>query len=254
MRRMLVTCLTVLAGLGGWTGLAGAELVSAASVVSAAQPVTGPVEPDAETAPDVLLKTATLAVAARLKPDRNLQTSNPESFAEMMESTVLPLFDFRHMTRLAVARQLARRLVRTTGRTRRRVQALLVRDYAAALTNHHDKAIIYKPLRIAPGETDVTVKSIMRWPGSERTAIDYDMEKTPSGWKIYDIRIDRHQPDSTYRSPFAKTIREDGVDALIESLASRSRQKGPAPGLNEGRSQLFFLMYSAVQSFFSRDR
>lgn len=254
MRRMLVTCFTVLAGLGGWTGLAGAELVSAASAVSAVHPATELVGPDAETAPDVLLRTATLAVAAKLKQDRNLQTSNPESFAEMMESTVLPLFDFRHMTRLAVARNWRGASSEQQDALVAGFRALLVRDYATALTNHHDKAITYKPLRIAPGETDVTVKSIMKPPGTERTAIDYDMEKTRSGWKIYDIRIDGISLISTYRSPFAKTIREDGVDPLIESLASTNRQAGPAPRLTEGRSQLFFLMYSAVKSFFNCDR
>jgi len=254
MRRILVMYFAALAGIGGWTGPASAELVSAPGAVAAMHPVMRLVEPPAETPPDVLLRTATLVVVARLKQDRNLQTSSPDRFAEMMESTVLPLFDFRRMTRLAVARNWRGASSEQQDALVAGFRALLVRDYATALTNHHDKAITYKPLRIAPGETDVTVKSIMKWPGAERTAIDYDMEKTPSGWKIYDIRIDGISLISTYRSPFAKTIREDGVDALIESLASSNRQTGPEPRFSEGGTKLLFLMYSAVQTFFNRDR
>lgn len=254
MHRMLVMCFAALTGLGGWTGPASAELVSAPGAVAAMHPVTGLVEPPVETPPDVLLRTATLVVIARLKQDRNLQTNSPELFTEMMESTILPLFDFRRMTQLAVARNWRGASSEQQDALVAGFRALLVRDYATALTNHHNKAIIYKPLRIAPGETDVTVKSIMKWPGAERTAIDYDMEKTSSGWKIYDVRIAGISLVSSYRSPFAKTIRDDGVDALIESLASSNRQAGPAPRFNESGSQLLFLMYSAVQSFFHRDR
>lgn len=200
--------------------------------------------------PDMLLKAATLEVIAKLKQDRRLQTNSPKQFTELVESTILPLFDFQHMTRLAVARnwRLAsseQQIALVTG-----FRALLLHTYASALTTYHDQSIEYKPLRMAPGETDVTVKSTMKQPNAERMSVDYDMEKTAIGWKIYDVRIADISLISTYRTPFAQTIREGGVSGLIDSLAARTRQTDAGLDPDVDGTQYFLMMYSVIRNFF----
>jgi phospholipid transport system substrate-binding protein len=198
----------------------------------------------------VLLGAATLAVVTRLRQDKHLQTSHPEKYAKLIETTVLPLFDFSHMTRLALGRHWhlaspAQQDALTDG-----FRTLLVHTYSTALTNYHEQVIEYKPPHMAPGETDVTVKSTVKPPGAERTAIDYDLEKTPAGWKIYDVSISGISLVSTYRSSFAETIRDSGVDGLIEWLATRTRQIDAAPRSDEDGAGILVLMYSAIQNFF----
>ena len=254
MRRILVTCFAAFAGLAGGTGPACAELAAAPSSVSATRPAGALAEHAPEVAPDILLRAATLSVVAALNQDTNLETDNPEQFAKLVESKVLPLFDFRHMTRLAVARNWHRASPEQQGALVAGFRTLLVRNYATALTNYRDQVIEYKPLRMAPGQTDVTVKSFIKQDDAERMTIDYDMEKTSFGWKIYDVRVAGISLVSTYRSPFAETIRDGGVDALIESLALRNQQTERAPRFDEGGAPFFVLMYSAIQSFLRRDR
>ncbi len=75
-----------------------------------------------------------------------------------------------------------------------------------------------------PGATEVTVKSDVKQPGAERMTIDYDMEKTPAGWKVYDIKVAGVSLVTTYRDTFAGKVRDGGVDGLIKSLSDKNRQ------------------------------
>ncbi|MDO8596863.1 MAG: ABC transporter substrate-binding protein, partial [Sulfuricaulis sp.] len=114
-------------------------LVDVRQPVLANLPVTGPIAPAPEAAPDVLLSAATLVVTANLKQDNNLQTNSPEKIAELVESTLLPLFDFRHMTRLAAARNWRLASPEQQDTLTAEFRTLLVRAYSAALTNYHDQ-------------------------------------------------------------------------------------------------------------------
>jgi len=56
--------------------------------------------------------------------------------------------------------------------------------------------------------------------------IDYDMEMTPVGWKVYDIKVGGVSLITTYRETFAEVVRDDGVDGLIKSLSDKNRAAG----------------------------
>jgi phospholipid transport system substrate-binding protein len=55
-------------------------------------------------------------------------------------------------------------------------------------------------------------------------AIDYEMEKTPNGWKVYDVKVEGVSLVTTYRDTFTSEVKEGGVDGLIKSLAAKNRQ------------------------------
>jgi phospholipid transport system substrate-binding protein len=50
------------------------------------------------------------------------------------------------------------------------------------------------------------------------------MEKTPSGWKVYDVVVGGVSLVTTYRDTFANEIRNAGVDGLIKTLSDKNRQ------------------------------
>ena len=178
-----------------------------------------------EVAPDVMLNAVTLEVIAIIKQDADFQAGRPMKVTHLVETKILPLFDFARMTRVAVARnwRLASPEQQTT--LTAEFETLLVRSYSAALSSYRDQVIQFKRLRIEPGDTEVTVRSDVTEPGRERTTIDYDMEKTPAGWKVYDVKIGGVSLVTTYRQTFAEKIRDGGVDGLIKSLSDKNRQK-----------------------------
>jgi phospholipid transport system substrate-binding protein len=177
-------------------------------------------------APDALLRAVSVDVIDSIRLEQTLQPADPVKVAALVESRILPLFDFVHMTRLATARnwRLAtpeqRRVLTLEFRT------LLLRTYSTALGRYRGEAIEFRQLRLAPLDTEVTVRSVVKQPGKARMTLDYDMEKTPEGWKIYDIKVAGVRLATTYRDVFAEEVRNGGVDGLIQFLADENRGAG----------------------------
>lgn len=177
-----------------------------------------------DVAPDALLKAVTMEVIEIIRHDKEIQAGNPAKVAALVESTILPHFDFAHMTRIAVARNWRLSTDEQKKSLITEFKTLLVRTYSAALASYRDQTIEFKRLRAAPGDTEVTVKSVMRQSGAEPLSMDYDMEKMAAGWKVYDIKIEGISLITTYRESFASRVREGGVDGLIKSLFDKNRQ------------------------------
>jgi phospholipid transport system substrate-binding protein len=101
---------------------------------------------------------------------------------------------------------------------------LLVRTYSGALASYRDQVIEFRPLRAQPGDTEVTVRSLVRQPGAEAIAIEYDLEKSGAAWKVFDVRVGGMSLVATYRTTFAEQVRNHGIDGLIDSLSSKNRR------------------------------
>lgn len=235
MRARLLASLAVLTGL-----IAGSPALATNNVAPAA-PVAA-----VSDAPDALLSAATAAVIARLRQSDTADAKNAKGIAELVETTILPLFDFRHMTQLAIARNWKLASPEQQAALTSEFRTLLVRTYYAALVNYRDEVIQYKPLLLAPNDTDVTVKSTVKKPGVERMTIDYDMEKTAAGWKVYDIRISGISLTTTYRSSFAEIIRDGSIDALISYLAAKNRQASLGPRSDDSEARGLILLYGVA--------
>jgi phospholipid transport system substrate-binding protein len=210
-------------GLAGW---ANAVDISPAQGAAPSQAVS----------PDFLLNAATLDVVAIIEQDRDFQAGRPMKAAPLIETRILPLFDFVRMTRMAVARNW--RLASPAQQTAltSEFKTLLVRSYSTALSAYRDPVIEFQPLRTALDATEVTVRSNVKQAGRERMAIDYDMEKTPAGWKVYDIKVGGVSLVTTYREAFFEQVRDGGVDGLIRSLSDQNRPRDPSPQSFKDRS------------------
>ncbi len=179
-----------------------------------------------DVAPDALLNSITTEVIAIIKEDAAIRAGNTAKVAVLVETRILPHFDFTRMTQLAVARNWRAASPEQQLALTAEFKTLLVRTYSTALSSYRDQVIEYRPLRAAPDATEVKVRSDVRQPGRERLSIDYDMEKTPAGWKVYDIHIAGVSLVTTYRETFASRVRDGGIESLIKSLSDKNRQDG----------------------------
>lgn len=124
---------------------------------------------------------------------------------------------------------------------------MLVRTYSTALSGYRDQVVEFKPLRAASGDTEVTVKSIVKQSGAAPLTIDYDLERLAAGWMVYDIKIEGVSMVTTYRETFAIQVREGGVDGLIKTLSEKNRQNDTRLRSRQ-REKFDFLV--VVRSFF----
>ncbi len=195
-----------------------------------------------DAAPDVMLAAVTTAVTASLRAERGQKSPTPGKVSEIVQSMILPLFNFQHMTQFALGRNWRLATPEQQGTLVAEFTSLLVRTYSAALTNYRDQPIEYKPLRLTPGDADVTVRSSVKQTASQRVSIDYDMEKTAAGWKVYDVKIGGISLITTYQSNFAQLIQEGGVAKLIQTLAEKNRPTGGSVSSGtEGATVLLFV-------------
>jgi len=174
--------------------------------------------------PDALMKAVTSEVTAILKHDRAAGART--DIEQLVAKKILPLFDFRRMTSMAVARNWSGASPAQQNALVEEFRTLLVRTYSGSLANYRDQEIEYKPLRGPAGATEVLVMSSMRQPGAQALSIDYEMADTAAGWKVYDVKVAGVSLVLNYRETFAAEIRNNGIDGLIKTLAAKNRAAG----------------------------
>jgi phospholipid transport system substrate-binding protein len=179
--------------------------------------------------PDALVKTISLEVLAAIRQDKDIQAGNPKRIASLVEAKILPHFDFAHTTRIAMGANWRRASPEQREQLVREFKTLLVRTYSSALAAYRDQVIEFKPLRAQVGDAQVTVRSEVRQSGAQAVSIDYEMEKTASGWKVYDVKISGASLAATYRDIFAEEVRNHGIEGLIDSLSSKNHQNDARP-------------------------
>ncbi len=176
-----------------------------------------------EAAPDVMVKNVTLEVIDIIGKDKDIQSGNQRKVVELVEAKVLPHFNFTAMTRLAVATNWEKSTADQKKQLTEEFKTLLVRTYSSALSTYRDQKFDFRPLRAKPTDTDVTVHVKIAQGGREPVSLEYDMEKSPAGWKVYDVRVGGVSLVANYRTEFANEIRASGIDGLIKGLAAKNR-------------------------------
>lgn len=177
----------------------------------------------AEVAPDVMVKETAQDVLAIIKKDKDIQNGNQKKINDLVEAKVLPHFDFKRMTQLAVGKDWRQATPVQQEALVNEFRTLLVRTYSSSLSAYKNQVIDYKPLRMQPGETDVTVKTVVNQPGGQPIPIDYSLQKTADGWKVYDVVVDNISLVTNYRGSFSSEIRKSGIDGLIKTLVDKNR-------------------------------
>jgi len=179
-------------------------------------------------APDALVKTVTLEVVELIARDKEIQSGNRAKLIGLIEEKVLPHFNFTAMTALAMGQSWNKTTPEQKKILTQEFRMLLVRTYASALAAYSDQKLDFRPLRAKATDTDVTVNVRVLQSGAQPVPIDYNMEKTSSGWKVYDVMVGGVSLVANYRTEFSNVVRESGIDGLIRNLQSKNRPPQPA--------------------------
>ena len=175
-------------------------------------------------APDVLVKNVTTEVVDLIAKDKEIKSGGRAKLVEVIEGKVLPHFNFTAMTALAMGQNWAKASPEQKKLLTEQFRTLLVRTYASALAAYSEQKFDFRPLRAKATDTDVTVSVRVMQPGAQPVPIDYSMEKTGSGWKVYDVNVGGVSLIANYRTEFANTVRASGIDGLIKDLHKKNQQ------------------------------
>lgn len=175
--------------------------------------------------PDAMVKRVTDEVLTIVRTDKDIQSGNSKKAIELVETKVLPHFNFMRMTALAVGKDWNKATPEQKKRLAKEFETLLVRTYSNALTAYKNQSVIYKPFKMQAGDTDVLVRTEIRQPGQQAVQLDYGVEKGDNGsWKVYDVVVAGISLVTNYRESFAQEVRAGGIDGLIEKIAEKNKQ------------------------------
>ena len=177
----------------------------------------------AEVSPDTLVDNTAQEVLSIVRQDKELRAGNMAKILDLVEAKVLPHFNFTRMTRLAMGKNWNKATPQQQEELVKEFRTLLVRTYSNALSTYSDYKIKVEPLRSKAEDTDTTVKTKVMQDSGQPVDIDYSMEKTGDGWKVYDVTVAGVSLVTNYRSTFNSQIREGGVEKLLKTLGDKNR-------------------------------
>jgi phospholipid transport system substrate-binding protein len=175
-----------------------------------------------EEAPDAMVKRLSTEVLATIKADPAIQAGDVNRVIALVDSKIMPNVNFTRMTASVVGRYWRQATPEQQKQLQDEFKTLLVRTYSGALGEVKDQTLSFRPMRSKPEDTEVVVRSEVRGRG-DPIQLDYRMEKTPTGWKIYDLNVLGVWLVETYRTQFAQEIGSKGIDGLIASLVQRNK-------------------------------
>jgi phospholipid transport system substrate-binding protein len=181
-----------------------------------------PVRAQQDLGPEDLVRKVTRDVLDAIRSDKQLAAGDRQKALRLAEEKVLPLIDFEEAARLAVGRAWAQATPEQRKKLVEEFRKMLVRTYSNAISAYEGQTMKVLPVRMKPGDTEVTVHNQYIRAGSTPLPVDYQMHKTGQGWKIYDITVEGVSLVLTYRSEFDAVVKQSGIDGLIKRLEEKN--------------------------------
>lgn len=173
--------------------------------------------------PDVLIKTITQDVLNTAKSDQALHAGDLSHITALVNEKILPYTDFERTTQIVVGRYWRQATPQQRSQLIDQFKQLLIRTYSGAISQIQNQTIEYLPYRAAPDATDTVVRTRVNNQG-QTIELDYRLEKTARGWRVYDLNVLGAWLIQTYQQQFAEQIQRDGIDGLIKFLTARNAQ------------------------------
>jgi phospholipid transport system substrate-binding protein len=183
----------------------------------------------AQEAPDVLIKRVSEEILDLARTDKQIQAGNQQRIMEVVQGKILPHVDFHRMTASAAGRYWREANAEQQAALTSEFKTLLIYTYSGAIAQIRNQKLEFKPMRAAADDTDVEVRSNVIQQRGEPISLNYRLEKTPGGWKIYDVNILGAWLVETYKGSFSAEIQKGGIDGLIKALAERNKRLAANP-------------------------
>jgi len=182
----------------------------------------------ADEAPDQLIKRLSQEILDTAKNDKDIQAGNQKKIYDMVEGKILPFIDFQRMTSLAAGKSWREATPEQQKQLTTEFRTLLIFTYSGAMSQIKDQRVEFKPFRAAADDTDVEVKTSVVQSRGEPIQLNYRLQKSATGWKIYDINVLGAWLVETYKGSFSAEISKSGIDGLIKTLSDKNKKLAAA--------------------------
>jgi phospholipid transport system substrate-binding protein len=172
--------------------------------------------------PEQLVQKITEEVLTAIKSDQQLARGDKVKAIKLAEEKVLPYIDFEEATRLAVGRAWSQASPEQRKKLVSEFRNMLVRTYSNAIEAYQGQSLKVLPSRKQDAKDEATVRAQFMRPGAPPLPMEFQMRKTGSDWKVYDIAVEGISLVLTYRSEFDSVVKQEGIDGLIKRLSQKN--------------------------------
>ncbi len=196
---------------------AGALLAASALLASTGALAQTEVNPKA--APNEFVQAVADNALQAVKKDEAAKGGDLNRINQLVDELILPYVNFEKTTRLAAGRYWRQASPQQQQALVDAFRGTLVRTYSGALAQVDQVSRIdIQPFRGDSTADDVVVRSLITQSNGPAVSVDYRLERTAQGWKVYDLNVENIWLIQNYRNQFAQQIQQSGIDGLIEAL------------------------------------
>jgi phospholipid transport system substrate-binding protein len=179
---------------------------------------------DAKASPGDFVQTVADNVLKVVKSDQAVKSGDLSRINAIVNEYVLPYVNLEKTTRLAAGRYWRQATPKQQQELVQAFKGTLIRTYRGAFTRvTPQSALTLLPFHGDPKAKDVVVRSSLSQGNGPSVGIDYRLENTNEGWKIYDLNVEGIWLIQNYRNQFAQQITQNGIDGLIAALNQNNR-------------------------------
>jgi phospholipid transport system substrate-binding protein len=175
--------------------------------------------------PQDVVKQTVDSMVAKLQANRAIYEADNQALYDMLNETLLPALHVPRMADLILGKQTANS---STDQQKKafvkEFKTFLLQSYATGLLNASGKEkVVYEPIKLAPGDDKVKVKAKLISASGEEFRIVLSMSnRNDTSWRAYNLDVAGIDFIRTYRSSFALSLKEKGIDGLITDLRGKN--------------------------------
>ena len=168
--------------------------------------------------PQQLVQSAADALLKALDAHREEYRQDPNKLRGLVDQVLLPHFD----TQLAAKLVLSRHWNTATPEQRQRfIDAFIksmMNNYGKALLDFTANRMQVMPFRGQASAQYATVNSQIRKDDGSMVHVNYDLDHTDQGWKVFNVVIEGVSYVKSFQQDFGEQIDREGLDAVIARL------------------------------------
>ncbi|MFS8978853.1 MlaC/ttg2D family ABC transporter substrate-binding protein [Cupriavidus necator] len=181
---------------------------------------------DLRASPERLVQAAVEGVIRTIQSNPDTRAGDLGKITAVVQKQFLPYTDFQRTTRLAVGSAWRTATPEQQKQLYEQFETLLVRSYAVSLAQLREQNVKfrYQPVKSGSSAADVVVQTRVI-NNADEMQIDYRLQRTPNGWKIYDINMMGAWLIEVYRKQFADIVARSGVEGLVKYLTTHNARQ-----------------------------
>ncbi|HET7587827.1 MAG TPA: ABC transporter substrate-binding protein [Gammaproteobacteria bacterium] len=177
------------------------------------------------TPPDKVVEQTATDVLSAIRENKDKFLGHPDAVYQLVEQEMAPHFDFDYAARLVLGRSWRDATPEQRQAFVKAFEHYLVNSYANELVKHANAKVKVEPFRGSPSDERADIGSTIVPEDGKPLQVHYAMHRTDDGWKAFDVRAEGVSYVMSYRNTFASEIRQTSLDALIERLQDKAKQK-----------------------------